>query len=210
MRQRLNENPMLQLVVVGALLVVTGFMFATGALMPGASKSSSTSAESDAGPGATTAGQVATTPSPPAPVSPSTAGGAVATGPAAAATNLPPPPPLPRRVLAAYHDGKTIVLLVVRGGGVDDELVRGAVNGLRGEPRLAVFTTTAKRIARYAAITQGAGVDRVPALVVVRPRALDDGPAAATVTYGFQSKQSVKQAVTDAIYHGPTVGYSPN
>ena len=63
-------------------------------------------------------------------------------------------------------------------------------------------------MAKYAAITQGVGLDRTPALIVVRHSG--GGPAPASVQYGFQTPESVVQAVLDARYRGPTVTYSPD
>ena len=63
---------------------------------------------------------------------------------------------------------------------------------------VALFVVPAHRIARYAAITQAVDVSRVPALVAVRPRSLNRGTATASVSYGFQSPQSIVQAVVDA------------
>jgi hypothetical protein len=64
-----------------------------------------------------------------------------------------------------------------------------------------VFVSRAKDIARYSRITQGVGVDRVPALVVVRPRRESSVPEA-QVSYGFRDSQGVVQAVHDALYSG--------
>ena len=49
----------------------------------------------------------------------------------------------------------------------------------------------------------------MPALVVVRPKHLDQGTPSASVSYGFQSAESVVQAVIDAGYKGPTLDYHP-
>jgi hypothetical protein len=49
----------------------------------------------------------------------------------------------------------------------------------------------------------------VPALVVVRPKRLDRGIPVASVSYGFQSAESVVQAVVDAGYKGRTLDYHP-
>ena len=46
-------------------------------------------------------------------------------------------------------------------------------------------------------------MQQVPALVVMRPRGLSDGVPQASVDYGFQTAQSVVQAVVDARYKGP-------
>ena len=68
----------------------------------------------------------------------------------------------------------------------------------------------ASQIFRYASITLGVEVSRVPALIVMRPRSLSEGIPQATVSYGFQSTQSVVQAVRDGSYDGPGATYYPN
>ena len=112
-------------------------------------------------------------------------------------------PGLPRPVADAYADGKAIVLFVFRNHGIDDAAVRASVEQLRGRSDLAVFVTHAGQIARYARITEGVDVNRVPALIVVRPRRLVHGAPTATVSYGFRGPDSVQQAVRDALYDGP-------
>jgi hypothetical protein len=76
-------------------------------------------------------------------------------------------------------------------------------------PGVATFIVPASKIARYASVTDGVGVNRVPALLVVRPKRLTHGNPTASVTYGFQGAQSVEQAVTDARYDGRTLDYHP-
>jgi hypothetical protein len=111
--------------------------------------------------------------------------------------------------MAAWSRGDAIVLLIVRGGAADDTMVRRSVDAL-SEPGTAVFVTRAKHIARYSRITQGVGVNRVPALVVVRPRRISGGIPQAEVSYGFRNSQSVIQAVRDALYSGrDDIPYSP-
>lgn len=100
-------------------------------------------------------------------------------------------------------------MLFVRDGGIDDRLVKNATEGLAGFRNASVFTVSAAKISRYAAITEGVGVDRVPALVVVTPRHLKKTMPTASVNYGFQSPQSVAQAVIDAGYKGKTLDYHP-
>ena len=112
-------------------------------------------------------------------------------------------------MLRAWKANETVVLLVVRDGGIDDKLVKTATGGLAGFRGAAVFVVPAHRIARYAAITEGVGVNRVPALVVVTPRRLDKSIPTASVSYGFQTAADVRQAVIDAGYEGPTVDYHP-
>ena len=191
MRNAINNNPIAQLAVVGVLLVVTGML-----LMMGPMKKDSTEPAAEAAPelGSAEAAPTATA--------------AAATG---VATTVPvvPGPPLPRQVTAAQEAGKVVTLLVVRAGGTDDRLLRGAATSLRGVPGLAFFSTRAEGIARYARITQGVDVDRVPALVVVRPPEQAGGVSSAEVRYGFRDAASVVQAVRDVLYQGPAVGYSP-
>jgi hypothetical protein len=52
---------------------------------------------------------------------------------------------------------------------------------------------------RYARITQGVNVDRVPALIVLQPRKLTKGVPVATVSYWFRGPESVAQAIDDAL-----------
>ena len=86
---------------------------------------------------------------------------------------------------------------------------RDDVDRLSGSRGVATFVVPAGEIARYASITQGVDVNRVPALVVVRPKSLDHGMPTASVEYGYQSPESVEQAVVDAGYKGPTLNYHP-
>jgi hypothetical protein len=200
MRDKLNNSPIAQVALVAILLGVGAYFLLSGG-----------------GGGDDTASEPATT-TPPAtstPASPSSAAGAAlpadAGGTAApTASASVPVPPLPAPVRRAYAAGETVVLLVVRGGGVDDALVAPVVRKLKAVGGLAVFIIPAKQIARYAAITLGVDVNRVPALVVARPRALSGGTPQATVSYGFQSPAAIVQAVVDASYNGPAATYHPN
>lgn len=197
MREALNSNPLAQAAVVGVLLVcVAIFVISSGG-----------GGEEEGGePAATSSTSVSTTESATAeaatPASPE--GGLSPVSPAAA-----PAPPLPRPLMRAWKANETPVLLFVRDGGIDDRLVKTATTGLAGFRNAAVFIVPAHQISRYAAITEGVGVDRVPALVVVTPKHLDQSVPTASVSYGFQSPQSVAQAVIDAGYKGPTVDYHP-
>ena len=118
------------------------------------------------------------------------------------AESLIPGPGLPAEVVKAWEGGDAIVLLIVRNKGVDDRLVKGSVRGMQGDSEIAVFVAKAKDVARYSRITQGVGVTRVPALVVVRPQRLSGSVPQAHVSYGFRDSQSVLQAVDDALYSG--------
>jgi hypothetical protein len=112
-------------------------------------------------------------------------------------------------VTSAYKAGDTVVLLFVRDGGIDDRHVADAVDSLGSMPRVVTFVVPASKIADYAAIAQGADVSRVPALVVLSPKGVDAGIPQASVHYGYQSFESVEQAVVDAGYHGHTLPYHP-
>jgi hypothetical protein len=197
MREALNSNPLAQAAVVGVLLVcVAIFVMSSGG-----------GGEEEGGESAATSSSVSTTAVVPTESTPP-AGGAVAldaVGQSAAATA----PPLPRPVMRAWRANHTPVLLFVRDGGIDDRLVKTATSGLTGFRNTAVFIVPADQISRYAAITEGVGVDRVPALVVVTPRHLDQSVPTASVTYGFQSPESIAQAVIDAGYNGPMIDYHP-
>jgi hypothetical protein len=134
------------------------------------------------------------------------AGETPATGTPAAPPAAPPPP---KAVTAAFGSGETVVLLVVREGGIDDRMVRADTAALAAVPNVALFVVPVRRIARYASITEGVGVNRVPALIVIRPKALSHGVPTASVSYGYQGAESVVQAVVDARYKGRTLSYHP-
>ncbi len=114
---------------------------------------------------------------------------------------MPTPPP-PRRLTAAYEAGKTVVLLIVDKGSIESELTARSSLLLASCRDVALFIVPVEQIARYAAITVGLDVNRVPALVVMKPKKLSGGTPQASVDYGFQTPQSVLQAVLDAAYKG--------
>jgi hypothetical protein len=196
MRDKLNDNPMLQVAVIGALLVAVAiFVFSSsGGGEEEAAESTTEATVSVAGTEATAEAAGAG--------SLSQALDAVSQ----AGADLPPPP---RPVREAYAANRTVVLLFVRDGGIDDERVKLATEALAGFGDASVFIVSAAEISRYASITQGVGVDRVPALVVVSPKDLKKVVPTASVSYGFQSHESIAQAVIDAGYEGPTVDYHP-
>lgn len=192
MREKLNENPLAQVAMIGVLLVL-------GVVLLMSMSGGGSEAESEPAPEST----VATTNAPA--ITP--AGETPATG--APAALLPTAPP-PKTVTAAFDSGQTVVLLIVREGGIDDRMVRADSAALAAMPDVALFVVPARNIARYAAITEAAGVNRVPALVVLQPKAVSHGaPAAASVSYGYQASDSVVQAVVDARYEGRTLSYHP-
>jgi hypothetical protein len=192
MREKLNSNPLAQVALVGVLLVLAG-VFVMSSMGGGPEEEESATASSEA--------TVVTTEAP-APE------GALAALPAPG-SGAGAPPPLPRPVTAAFAANDTVVLLFVRDGGIDDRMVAADVRRLSSLPRVAPFVVPASRVAHFAAIAQGVELNRVPALVVLKPKHLDDGIPTASVHYGFQSPESVEQAIIDAGYHGRTVPYHP-
>jgi hypothetical protein len=214
MRQAINNNPMVQVAVLGGLAVIVGLFFMMN--MKGGSSSSSDSTASSA---ASTAPAGA-----PAAGATSSAGATSAVAPGAGTSSTAPPttsgsvspsalvpgPGLPKPVIAAWKRGETVVLLIVRQGGIDDRLVRSSVRLLSSESGTAVFVTRANDVARYSRITQGVGVSQAPALVVVRPKRITGPTPEAQVDYGFRDAQGVVQAVHDAVYTGKdNLPYSP-
>jgi hypothetical protein len=208
-RDKLNNNPMAQVGLVVLLIAAAAFML----LKPGGEEGEEAPTEATVAIAGTSATGTATG---------STAGEAVEgavegaveaaaseASTAAVATTIPAPP-MPAPVAAAYDAGKTVVLLIVHEGGIDDRLVVGSMTGLAAYPEVKLFVVPAKQIARYAAITLGADVQQVPALVVMRPQRLSGGVPQATVNYGFQTSQSIVQAVVDASYNGPEATYHPD
>ncbi len=222
MRKTLNDNPVVQIAILGVLAIVVAFLLMTRVMHKSGGSTASTTPTTSAtaaptdGSAAPTAPEAAagtnpatTAPSAAAPSStaPAAPGVAEAGGAQASASAVPSKlvagPGLPRPVVTAYADGKAIVLFVFRNHGIDDAAVRTSVERLRGRPDLAVFVTHAAGIARYARITEGVDVNQVPALVVVRPRQLAHGAPTATVSYGFRGPDGVEQAVRDGLYQGP-------
>jgi len=216
MREALNSNPLVQLGVVGALLVAVAVFLMTSGGGEEESGGGEATTEATVRVAGTGAGGTATGATPGEAVEGAVeaageAAGSEALGAAlggAAPTGIAAPP-LPKPVLRAWKANQTLVLLFVHDGGIDDKRVKVATEGLAGFRDAKVFIVPAKQIARYAAITEGVGVDRVPALVVVTPKHLDKSVPTASVSYGFQSPQSVAQAVIDAGYKGRTLDYHP-
>jgi hypothetical protein len=197
MREQLNNNPLVQMGAIAVLLLIAAIFLLTtmgGGEEEGESGSSSI---------ATTAPGEGAAPSPGEAPSPAEASASGAGMPSLATQ------PLPQPVMDAWNANQTVVLLIVHDGGIDDDLVKLASSRLSGMPAAATFTVPASQIARYASITQGVGVDRVPALVVLRPKKLDQAAPTASVSYGFQDGDSIEQAVIDAGYKGPTLEYHP-
>lgn len=225
MRKALNDNPMVQIGILGILALVVGFLLITQ-MGGGGSTSTSTTTPSSAATSAvpdssaapsdsTTAATSSTSTAPAtgaATVTPDASSSATATAapPALAPGKFVAGPGLPKSVVNAYKADKVVVLLVVRHGGIDDDAVKASVERMNGLPDVALFITNAGHVSRYSRIASGVNLDRVPALIVVRPAKLTHGTPTAMVSYGFRGPQSVAQAIADALYKGPTnVPYYP-
>jgi hypothetical protein len=205
MREKLNENPMAQVGLVLILIVVVGYMLL--------GKGGGEEGGAEEAPVVASVNGVTATGSTPGEavegaVESLEAGGAVEAGSGEMPTSIPAPPP-PAPVTAAYEAGRTVVLLVVHNGSIDRSLIDAATGYVADVPETELFVVPVRQLARYASITVGLDLNRVPALVVMRPRNLSDGIPQATVDYGFQTPASVVQAVRDASYAGPETTYHP-
>ncbi len=210
MRDKINNDPRFQIGIVVVLIAIAAFMFL---------KSSGGGEEEEAAPTEATVSIAGTeasgtaTGATPGEAVEGAVEGAVEAASEEGAAAIPasiPAPPMPAPVASAYDSGQTVVLLVVHDGGIDDKLVKSAAQQLRSRPGVSLFVVPARQISRYAAITLGADVQQVPALLVMKPRDLSEGVPQASVDYGFQTGQSVVQAVIDAGYDGPEATYHPN
>lgn len=203
MRDAINSNPIVQAAVIGVLLIGAAFFFVSSTGGGGEDEGEApTAAETTVTVGPETEAAVDD-------AAEETAGPSLESALAQVGAAALDTPPLPRKVTAAWEADRTVVLLFVHDGGIDDRLVESATRGLGGFRDAELFIVPAAKISRYAAITEGVGVDRVPALVVVSPKDLDKSVPVASVSFGYQSPQSVSQAVIDAGYDGPTVDYHP-
>jgi hypothetical protein len=209
MREQLNSNPLAQIAVVGVLLLAAGFFFLSSSGGGKESESESGTTEATVSVSTTNATGAATGATPGEAVEGAVEAESLSSALSLVSQSATAPRPLPRPVLDAWRANQTLVLLFVRDGGIDDRLVKTATEGLAGFRDAAVFVVPAAQISRYAAIAEGVGVERVPALVVVTPKHLERRVPTASVSYGFQSPQSIAQAVIDAGYDGPTVNYHP-
>jgi hypothetical protein len=208
-REKLNENPLAQVGLILILVVVGVYMFISSS--GGEEEESAAPTEATVAVAGTSAVGTATGATPGEAVEGAVESAIEGVGETVSATpSAVPAPPPPAPVTAAYDAGKIVVLLVVHDGGIDDKLVQQASSQLNSDPSVAFFEVPAKRIADYAAITLGLDVNRVPALVVMRPKKLSGGTPQASVDYGFQTSENVLQAVRDAAYEGRELTYHPN
>lgn len=205
MRRAINENPVVQAALIGVLVIVGGLMLVMrmgGSDEPAAEAPVAAAPATDSAAAAPAAGAPATDPTAAAPATgtPAPAGAA----PAGAPGTFKAGPGLPEEIVAAYDAGDAVVVLVVNERGIDDRRLKTMVQTLKSNPGAAVFVVDVRDVADYSRITEGVDLDRTPALVVVRPKALTEGSMpSAVVSYGFRGEASVQQALEDALYKGP-------
>jgi hypothetical protein len=207
-RKALNENPVVQVVMLGILGIVVAFLFMTRVM-----------GQEESGESATSADATATVPPAPEATVPAEAPAAPETGavpgtapaPAPAAGEFKAGPGLPESVVSAHGSGDVVALLVVNSKAPEDRHLEDEVNALRGRSDTSVFVAEAKDVSRYSRIAEGVNLDRVPALVVVEPKRQVEGALPlATISYGFRGPESVEQAVRDVLYDGKQLSYAPN
>jgi len=207
-REKLNESQAAQVALVAILVVAAIVVFL---------KSSGGGEEEEAAPEAgptvaTVNGSTATGATPGEAVENAVAGlesGAATSSATGLPSSVPAPPP-PHEFTSAYDSNQTVVLLVVNNDGIDDERTAQAADAIEGMPEATLIRVPLKQLPRYASVTVGLDVNRVPALIVMRPQKLSHGVPQATVDYGFQTTETVVQAVRDASYKGPEATYHPD
>lgn len=214
MRKALNENPVVQVVMLGVLGIVVAFVFMTQIMggdepAPGAPTSDAAAPASAADPVASAAVEAVP---PSASVEPTGAAPEAVPAPVAEAGGFEPGPGLPRRLVAAYSKGDVVVLMIQQEKGIDDRELRQEVERLRSRGDTTVFIAAAQEVSDYSRVTQGVDLDRIPAIVVIHPKQGKTGPRelpVASVSYGYRGQQSVEQVVRDALYDGKQLPYHP-
>lgn len=196
MRQALNENPMVQIAVLGIGGIVVAFLLFTSVL-----KKDEPAPEPTAAAATATADPAA---APPEAVPPAETGATVPSSNG----ELKATKGLPKDVLAAYSADKAVVLAVI------DSKAEGSARFAAAARRqasgdVAVFVVDVNDIADYSRITEGVSVSRTPALVVVKPQRLSDGLPTASVSYDLIDPQGLRQAIGDAFYAGGNVPAYP-
>lgn len=190
MREKLNESRAAQIGLVAVLVIAVAVIF----LKPGGGGGGEATAETPVVAGETAIPTAATT------------GG---TGMGELPTAVPAVKGPPRAFVNAYDANDTVALLVVHDWGIDDAYTAAALKKVSTIEGVAAFIVPAKQISRYASVTIGLDVNQLPALIVMRPKKLSGGVPQATVSYGYQTPESIYVSVLDATYNGPEVTYHP-
>ena len=205
MRKTINENPLVQIGLLGVLALVVAVVFL---MQMGGGDDEVAPAPSAAQP----ATSVDPTAAKPAEKPAGAAATAEPTGPAeppAVAGGIKPSEGLPGRFAEAYEKGDPVAIFVVRDEPVSDKVVARYADRLQSEGGTSVIVIEPEDLSDWVRVIGPVGIDRTPALVMVSPK---DGNAQplASVSYGFRNYESVSQAVADARYDGPLGGYDPD
>lgn len=197
MREKLNESKAAQIGLVAVLVVIAAIFFlkSSGSGSGGGEAESGTEVAAESGEALAVSTSTST---------------ASSTGMGELPTSLPAAQAPPHAFQLAYDSNEPVALLVVHDGGIDDAYTKLALKQVSRIGHVAVFVIPAKKIADYASVTVGLNVNQVPALIVLRPKGLSHGTPQASVSYGYQTPQSVYQQIRDATYAGPEKGtYHP-
>jgi hypothetical protein len=92
----------------------------------------------------------------------------------------------------ALARGDVVVFFFTHAGPADDTGAREAVNSIRHEKGVSVFTADFKDLETYRPVLAGAGVSQVPAVVVVR------AGRKGRLVQGFVDGRTLRQTVADA------------
>lgn len=209
MREAINNNPMVQIGLLGVLGVIVAvvFMSSSGGDAAPAPEDAATATATEGTVPAPAESGLADPTAPPAE-------GAVPP-PAAATTPFEAGKGLPADLVDAHASGDVVVLLVMQKNGYEDEPLARDVESLESRGDTSVFVTESKDVSDYSRIAEGVTLDRVPAIIVLHPLEgkVADGEDLpmpnATVTYGYRGKESVTTAVEDALYDGKQLSYDP-
>ena len=217
MREAINNNPTVQMAVLGVAGVIFAVLMFTTVLKKD-------EPPADVAPGTTPAVSGVDSSVDPTIAPPTGAAPDAAVPVPGAAAPVPATPPvdagdsgkglvsskgLPEEVLVALAKRKAVALLVIDPKGISDAQVRAYTQRLGARDDVAVFVADVKDIADYSRITQGVSVSRTPALIVIQPRGRKTDALVATVAYGFRGPKSLEVALEDAFYDGKTVPSYP-
>ena len=93
----------------------------------------------------------------------------------------------------ALRQGKVVVFFFSKEGPADDVATRGAVDSLRGMPRVRVFRAGLDELAAFRPMLANVGISEVPSTVIVRPG------KKAVLLQGFVDAGTLRQNVADAL-----------
>ena len=215
MRKAINNNPIVQIGLLGALgiLVAVVFMSNMGGEPPPPADEEATATERRCRRScrSSRAGQRPATPTPTSTPTPEAAPSSVPL----ATTGFESSKGLPADVVKAYESGDVVVLLVMEKNGYEDKVLLRDVESLESRGDTSVFVAESKDVSKYSRIAEGVSLDRVPAIIVLHPPKgkLPNGESSpmplASVSYGYRGEESVTQAVNDALYDGKRSTYAP-